>query len=273
MLLLQSLSQRFRPAVVRAHNRIGKKYSSSSGEYSFNHEFVPRFAASVAATSLTVVVFAFTISRYQASVKHKMVLNAIEETNFQQAAVRVDVALGKIVANQTRHVIMMNNLAIHCCNAPLGELLKSQETYRKLVPILGCKSLKWIDIPLSEEANAELTAIDEIFSNYHAILVEWNRLEDYQKARYLRGIASKFEEFAVLSISPTTLCMLAVVVPTKIAAKQNMGIYVPSQQIIDVAILFSTYLSAHFVSSYVPNEEDLKFVIKEIENTIKNQKK
>jgi hypothetical protein len=52
------------------------------------------------------------ISRYQASVKHKMALDAIKQTNFQLATiVCIDEALGNIVAKQTRH---FNNSSPSC---------------------------------------------------------------------------------------------------------------------------------------------------------------
>jgi hypothetical protein len=282
MLLLQNLSQRFRPAVVRANHRIensyssssggfrpavvranhriGNSYSSSSSGYCFKHEFVPRFAASVAATTVTVVVFAFTISRYQASVKQQMRLDAIAEANFQQVTIRIDEALGNIVAKQTRHMIVLNNLARHCCNAPLGEILKSQDAYRKLVPKLACESVQRINMSLSEETYDELTTIDDIYGNYNAILVAWNHLNDDQRERYLRGLYPDYEAFATLSIAPTTFCMLAVIIPVKTASKHNRGVYAPVEQIIEVAVFFSTYLAKHF-STYVPTEEDLRFVL------------
>jgi hypothetical protein len=183
------------------------------------------------------------------------------------------------------------------CGQNIGKVISSRENFLKYVPIIGSfylppKSRKeLLSAPTNVPADPRmlspevLTVVEDIFQQYLTLYLEWDRLSSQQQARYDRNEKTALESDVTTIIAPTTVLLLAVVLPVKVACLQDVGMPIPLDVMVSMSHLVSSYLSRHLMDDdkqsvaaaaavatkfikpegtvYIPSEGDIRLVIEE----------
>ena len=264
-----------RRVTVGVHGPQIKTSSSSNDNFSktFHCSFWPRFVSSlfsgcILATAIYVTKDCTEKAEEKAKFRHQ---------HYKDSLTKLDSTIADIVQHQLTSVHLLNEVAINACGKSIHGVIANRESFRKYAPKIGI----FVASKLTSMNNSwnfrttiaypvVLSTSGHMYQSFLKLHQEWHRMKNEEKVCYIderhllisRDLEKLPEKF-LHSVSPSTMSLIAVVVPIRVAFYASNGIDFAKESLCaDVATMLIEYMNDNRTDDrYVPDRSDIEFVI------------
>ena len=245
---------------------------------------IPRFFASFGATVISGTILGIAVYHFKEQRLRDEDSDEAEAAFYDQITAEIDETVVKILAQQLATVLTLNSIVEKACNLDLATICQSPGNFRKYAPIVALHTAKTVVIHSAhsrsyadnngkhhEEHQAAVKAesvIDPMMELYTIIFLRWHRLSHKQQARYLHQSGRHQILRMVLLMEPSTLGLIAVVVPTKVAIYEMIGMPCSRETFLEIVELYASFLRGTDQGLYIPTTEDVLVVFDAIDKEL-----